>query len=199
MTHIDGTLCNEIIKGMPTRSEIAYYWRETSFKYFDYLMDWGEPSCWACGTFDGTLDIDLVHLNDFEIFKVWGNHNYLQRCHIIPKAFGGCNCEANLVLLCNRCHKASPDTRDPIHFINWVKNKKKIFHQEIKDVMTLLEYSPEENDWEILLSKEFKTYYKENSVIVGGLAPLSTYIACFIEFKTQSRNNSVADKSARGV
>lgn len=201
MTHIDGTICNNIIRGMPSRVKIAYYWRDSSYEYFDYNMDWGEPSCWACGTFDGTLDIDLTNLTGFGIFKVWENHSYLQRCHIVPKSFGGCNCEANLVLLCHRCHKASPDSRNPIHFINWVKNKKKIFHQEIKDAMTLLEYSPEENDWKLLISDEFKDYYRDNSVLVGGLTPISTYIACFIEFKTRIKNNSAANKrfgSSRG-
>ncbi|SOD88366.1 HNH endonuclease [Spirosoma fluviale] len=168
---------------MPSRAKIAYYWKESSYQYFDYLMDWGEPSCWACGIFAGLLDVDVSDEKDFEIFKNWANHDYSQRCHIVPKAFGGCNCEANLVLLCRRCHQSSPDTRDPIHFVNWVKNKKKVFSQEIKDVMSLLNYLPEENDSKLLLMKEFKEYYRENSVIVGGSRPLSSFIACLLEFK----------------
>ena len=109
MNHIDDTACSNTKKSMPSRSKIAYYWREKSYDYFNYNMDWGEPSCWACGAFDGRLDIDLINLDGFEVFKVWESHNYLQRCHITPKALGGCNCEANLALLCHRCHRASPD------------------------------------------------------------------------------------------
>ena len=168
---------------MPSRSKIAHYWREKAYQYFDHLMDWGEPSCWACGTFIGSLDIDVSNSEEHEIFKVWENHNYLQRCHIIPKALGGCNCEANVILLCRRCHKSSPDTRDPVHFVNWVKNKKKVFGQEIQNVMTLLEYSPEEGDCELMLMEEFKEYYRGNAVVVAGSVPLSTYFACLIEFK----------------
>lgn len=185
MMHVDNSLCENLKKGMPTRAKIAYYWRNTSYQYFDYCMDWGEPSCWACNGFDGTLDIDLKGLRDFEIFKVWENHNYLQRCHIVPKALGRCNCEANLVLLCHRCHKESPDTRNPTHFINWVKNKKKIFYQEIQNVMKSLEFNAEEDDWKLLISEGFKEYYRENSVLVGGRTPLSSLIACFMEFKAK--------------
>lgn len=134
MIHIDNTICNDLRKSRLSRSHIAYYWKNKSIKYFDYNMDWGEPSCWACGAFVESLDIELKGLNEFEIFHVWENHNYLKKCHIVPRALGGCNCEANLILLCHRCHKASPDTRDPIHFVNWAKNKKKISFQEIKDV-----------------------------------------------------------------
>lgn len=47
----------------------------------------------------------------------------------------------------------------------------KIHFQDIKDVMQLPEYSPEENDWIILASKKFKDYYRENSAIAGGLPP----------------------------
>ncbi|UCJ05810.1 hypothetical protein KTO58_19235 [Chitinophaga pendula] len=52
------------------------------------------------GMWIGSLNIDLSNLEGFEIFKAWENQNYLQRCHIVPKVFGGCNCEANLIMLC---------------------------------------------------------------------------------------------------
>ena len=52
--------------------------------------------------------------------------------------------------------------------------------------MSLLEYTPEENDWKLLISKDFQHYYNKNSVLAGGVAALSTYIACFLEFKKKS-------------
>lgn len=185
MIHIDNSSCDNKKKGMPSRAKIAYHWRNSSYQYFDYNMDWGEPSCWACGKFDGSLDIDLVDLRGFEIFKVWENHSYLQRCHIVPKAFGGCNCEANLVQLCRRCHKESPDTRDPKHFINWVRNKKKIMYQEFQNVLASVDYKPEEDDAFLLISEDFKKYFKENSVLIGGETPMSSFIACLMEFKSK--------------
>ena len=69
MIHIDNTSCDDLRKGMPSRSKIAYYWRDKCGPQFDYCMDWGEPSCWACRGFDGKLDIDLTDLKQFEIFK----------------------------------------------------------------------------------------------------------------------------------
>jgi hypothetical protein len=116
---------------------------------------------------------------------------------LFQKLWGGCNCEANLVLLCHRCHKASPDTRDPIHFVNWVRNKKKIYLEEIKNEMTLLEYTPEENDWKLLISREFKEYFNENSVAVGGITPLSTLISSFLEFKEKNKPSQKANKSKK--
>lgn len=168
---------------MPLRSKVAHYWRDTSMDYFDYLMDWGEPSCWACRTYNSSLDFDEKKQIGKFTFKVWDNHYYLQRCHIVPKAFGGCSCEANLVLLCHRCHKASPDSRKPIHFINWVRNKKFIVQSEIHNLMTQLKYKPEEDDIILIHSEEFRGYYNKNSIVVGGSVALSTYLACFLEFK----------------
>lgn len=185
MKHVDGTTCCKTRKGMPSRQKIAFYWRDTSWDYFGYSMEWQEPFCWACGTFDGSLDMDQSGQKGIAVFRVWENHGYLQRCHVVPKSLGGCNCEANLVLLCARCHRESPDTKDPIHFQNWVRNKKKMFHQEIQNTMTLLGYTAEATDWKLLISEQFKNYYLENSVVVGGCISISTFIASFMEFKAE--------------
>lgn len=155
-------------------------------------MDWGEPSCWACNCFNGNLDISTKGLSGLNIFRVWNHHNYLQRCHIVPKALGGCNCQANLVLLCQRCHKTSPDSRDAIHFVNWVKNKKKIYPLEIKNLFDNLDYKAEHDDFKIFVSDEFRKYYKKNSVVVGGLPQLSTLLACFMEYRAMLFNKELS-------
>ncbi|QXU43813.1 hypothetical protein [Pedobacter sp. D749] len=109
---------------MPNRAQIAFYWKDIVHLHFDYIMDWGEPSYWACNAFDGSFYIDVSDAN----IKAWNNHNYLQKCHIVPKAL---MVAANLVLLCRRCHKASPNTRDLVNFRNWIENRKKVVFEEI--------------------------------------------------------------------
>jgi hypothetical protein len=127
---------------------------------------------------------DLTHVQGLEaIFETWQNHDYLQRCHIVPKSLGGCNCAANLVLLCRKCHKASPDTRDPVHFVTWVRNRNKFIYREIKATMEAAEYVAEKEDHILFYSKEFDRYVDENVVFVGSSIALSSVIAAFIEFK----------------
>lgn len=173
---------------MPSRANIAKYWKDKVFEKFNYIMDWGEPSCWACGKWIGSLDIDLDDLDDDKIFKAWNNHDYLERCHIFPKAHGGCNCEANLVLLCKKCHKDSPDTKNLEIFITWVRNRKSDFHHmsvELKEAIDDLSYNIEKNDVIILFSHEFLDYLFNNAIIVGGKISMSSKIACLIEFKAK--------------
>ncbi len=186
MIHIDGTNCKHPRKSMPTRSSIARYWKDKTHEVFGYLMDWGEPSCWACGMWVGELDIDLTNLKGDAIFKSWDSHNYLERCHVIAKAQEGCNCEANLVLLCKKCHKDSPDTKNPNLFVTWVKNRKSCFHHakiEVNEAIEDLGYEGEDDDYKIFFSKEFVPYLFENAVIVGGKISTSSKIACLIEYK----------------
>jgi hypothetical protein len=123
--HLDGSICDHRTN-MPAKANIAKYWKdEKCHEFFGYFMDWGEPSCWACGKWNEKYDMDLNNVKD--VFSSWNKHPYLDRCHIMARALGGCNCEANLALLCKDCHKASPDTKNIHLFANWVRNRKKFF------------------------------------------------------------------------
>jgi len=183
--HIDGSICRNR-KSMPTKSQIAFYWKENTIEYFDYLMDWGEPSCWACGIWNGHMDIDLEGLKQKQIFKVWNKHRYLERCHVLPNAHGGCCCEANLVLLCKRCHKTSPDTKSTKLFLDWIKNRRSWFYyweKDIKEAIVEMNYEFELEDKEIIKSLEFGEFLKNSVILVGGEISKSSFIACLIEYK----------------
>lgn len=172
---------------MPQKSQIAFYWHEKARAYFNFHMDWGEPECWACGYWNSYYpDIEDPKTEIDYTFQVWNKHPYLERCHIIPKAHGGCNCEPNLVLLCKACHKASPDTLNAILFQTWVKNRASWFTlsaQQLQQVIEELSYEPDERDHIILLSKGFRQYVLKSAIPVGGRLALSTMFACLIEFK----------------
>lgn len=121
-----------------------------------------------------------------DINDIWNKHSYLYKCHITPKAFDGCNCEANLVLLCRQCHRESPDTRDPNLFITWIRNRKNFLKRndiEIGQAMEDLGYKECDGDFELLMSQEFKNYCYENTLLVGGRLSAASLLASFIEFK----------------
>lgn len=191
--HIDDTCCEKELKNRPSRSKVAYYWKEKSFEYFGEFIDWEEPSCWACGRFSSFYDKKNENDNVFDSFNVWDNHRYLERCHIIPIAHGGCNCEANLVLLCRDCHKRSPDTKNPYLFMEWVKNRKKII---LKELLLELEYYDNHLGLDNMFFfqehiLEFKEYLKSSAITVAGNIPKSSIIACMLEFlRIKTYNNS---------
>ena len=184
--HIDGSNCSNR-KSMPFKSQIAFYWREKAYEIFDYSMDWGEPSCWACNYWnENKPDLEDSDTDIKTTFSYWNKHTYLERCHILPKAHGGCNCEANLVLLCKNCHKESPDTKNKLLFQKWIKNRKSWFQRriiEIEKAFEELNYSLEGDDDKLVRSKGFKKYLKGNAILVGGKIADSTFVACFIEYK----------------
>ncbi len=186
--HIDRSPCNNR-STMPKKSQIAFYWHKNVYDYFNYEMDWGEPSCWACGIWNENCpDLENPKADIKDTFEFWNKHNYLERCHIIPSSHGGCNCEANLVILCKECHKASPDTKSPITFQTWVKNRDSWFQLntlKLTQVSKELAFELGKYDYKIMFSEEFKEYFFKNAIPVGGKFALSTRIACLIEFKEQ--------------
>lgn len=184
--HLDGTICMGR-KSMPSKARIASYWRDKSYDLFDYAMDWGEPSCWACDYWNEVYpDVNESDEGEKGIFMYWNKHRYLQRCHIVPKSHGGCNCEANLVLMCRECHKESPDTKSPKSFLTWIKNRKSWIYyrtQKLTEAISNMEYEIEDRDEQIIVSESFKAYFIQNAIPVGGKYASSTILACLDEFK----------------
>ena len=184
--HIDGTICQNR-KTMPSKATIAAYWKDKVHQLFDYDFDWGEPSCWACGYWNESYP-DAVDLAQGEenIFQCWNKHRYLERCHIIPKAHRGCNCAANLVLMCRDCHKESPDTNSSESFLKWVRNRKSWIYyrtQKLIEAIESMRYIVDKGDEEVILSEAFRTYFLKNAIPVGGRYASSTILACLDEFK----------------
>ncbi len=78
------------------------------------VEDWGEPSCWCCNK-----PVNIYKMRGYEAAinsknfkKIWNYSKvseHLQKVHIIPFARGGSNEPYNFFLLCEECHKSSPD------------------------------------------------------------------------------------------
>ncbi|WP_088893941.1 HNH endonuclease signature motif containing protein [Leptolyngbya ohadii] len=103
---------------MPTKGEIFEYWKERLFD-LGFFIDWGEPTCWACGEFwNGRYDITNPNASHEKILKAWEKAP-LQRCHIVPRSLGGSNESSNLFLMCKECHDLAPNTSIPEIFFQW--------------------------------------------------------------------------------
>jgi hypothetical protein len=85
-----------------TASQIIAYW-ESRIDESDLGTDFAEAHerCWRCGY-----------------------RSKLQRCHIVPHALDGPDEPSNYVLLCGRCHREAPNTRNPDFMWQWIKATK---------------------------------------------------------------------------
>lgn len=105
---------------MPTKAQIFEYWMDWLDKK---EFDWGEPCCWACKRhFGAKFDLEKPQSTREEIIKNW-NSVPLQRCHIIPRQFGGEDTPSNLFLMCKSCHDKAPNTKSREIFLNWAEKK----------------------------------------------------------------------------
>ena len=195
--HLDQSPC-KMRKTVPSKSQIAKYWRE---KIFDLglFMDWGEPSCWACGRFESENDIIDSKLKLNDIFKVWDKQKYLERCHVIPKAIGGCNCHGNIVLLCKECHKDNPDTDNVEMFKKWIQNRKSFSLRRFESYLEVFKiFNLEINCINIYLlheSIEFQAFFKSKSVSVGKKYSPATIVSVFKEWIDKFSKEELINKT----
>lgn len=96
------------------------------------VFDWGEPECWACRTainevYEYKTYDELLKTNKAKIWNFAKVREVLNKCHIIPDSAGGADSPENLFLLCECCHRESPDTTNPKNFLKWVYKRR---HQE---------------------------------------------------------------------
>ncbi|SHN87660.1 HNH endonuclease [Bradyrhizobium erythrophlei] len=104
----------------PSRAEIFSYWKD-SFRDIGIFIDWGEPSCWACGFHYGTkYDVKSADASWKTILGCWQKIP-LQRCHIVPRSLGGSDGPSNRFLMCRECHDLQPNTPFPDIFFEWVR------------------------------------------------------------------------------
>jgi hypothetical protein len=196
--HLDGSKCEGKVR-MPLKSEIAEYWEALSSLYFRCVFDPGEPICWACGYFSQRYESTGEGFDkNKDVFSYWNAHKYLERCHILPKVLGGCNCEANLVLLCKECHRESPDTANLELFAKWMANRQSWIHRDIAKMNVAakeLDYQHDVKDYQLFVSDEYIDYLQTNGVEVSGNFSWSTKYACLIQFKEEHPDKVQAIRS----
>lgn len=103
---------------LPSKLAVALHWHEWQERTNTIapwgFVDWGEPSCWACGWFQPT-------------WKDWQDAE-LERCHIVPRGapFDGLDGAQNLVLMCHSCHADHPDFENPEDTYEWMRNRSSV-------------------------------------------------------------------------
>ena len=125
-------------KSNPPRYRIAQYWDKQNLietsngQSWNPMIDVGEPSCQACGCYNGEWDTGEFEENNQKhnnlILKQRWDNSGLERCHIIADEFGGSNSVENLLLLCRQCHVAFDfevyisDNKDIQKVYDWLQN-----------------------------------------------------------------------------
>jgi hypothetical protein len=92
---------------MAKRKQVVRYWLDYLLRagkywidvYFDDQKE-AENVCFACGTF-----------------------GVVERAHIVPKQYGGSDCEQNLHNLCRECHMESEILTEPGVYFEWFNLK----------------------------------------------------------------------------
>ena len=144
----------------------------------EVVRDWGEPECWACRKEVPEYDYDNI---DQDLSKVWKNKNvvhFLNKSHIVPHALGGGENPENMFLLCEECHKDSPDTKYKDQFFKWVYKRR---HQpKKKGAMYLFEAAKrlEDQGLPMLLTGEEWSFETLNNH--GGYIAPESYISAAV-------------------
>ena len=201
-------------KTLPSYKDIIDYWMPVINKSSEYTassIDWGEPTCWACGEFwNGKYDtkevIDLDTPDGMKkVYSLWKN-SPLERCHIVPDSCGGSPDPSNIFLLCLECHALSPDTTNRELFFKWCKSQSWYKRLEFTVAETFRSFGFDiynQSDAEQCLklmepltnkNKEFKEYYGNNAARHFGGTSLATFFAACLSFADNKTNNFMNQK-----
>lgn len=106
------------------------------------IVEYWEYRISECG-----LNVDWAEANE----RCWkcGYKRNLQKCHIIPDSLGGEDTPANLVLLCDQCHKEAPNVQDSKFMWDWLKS----FHAPFYDTY-----------WNLRAIDEYKNIYNKDFI-----------------------------------
>lgn len=180
---------------LPSVKAILDYWEPRPDELYSktgYLLDIGEPTCWACGdTFEGQFDCTERRS------ARWAD-SPLQRCHIVPRSLGGSVEPSNLVLMCATCHDLAPNTDAPEILFAWMRAQSKIkrefepFRQAFADFgapLTDLTADKAEELIQTLGSTEFRDWSKpriglhfKQTLEPGGTLSASSLIGLLLEY-----------------
>lgn len=173
----------------PSKAHIFSHWKS----WLDQQnLDWGEPCCWACGKYWGTkYDLNKPHATIKEIATNWNKVKPLQKCHIIPKQFGGSDDVDNLFLMCIECHDNAPDTRSKDAFFKWInkqdysinfkeKVRKEIKTFELEDQIESINELLEKGNLPKEVTENLGIHF--NQTKGGPSISISTFFAAFYEY-----------------
>lgn len=151
---------------MPSKSEVFEYWKERIFD-LGFFIDWGEPSCWACGEFwNGRYHITNPKASYEKILNCWEKVP-LQRCHIIPRSLGGSNEPSNLFLMCKECHDLAPNTSIPEIFFQWARRQSFFERRSYQIQQCMKDFNITEELYfkldEISQTKKFKDFFSNHA------------------------------------
>ena len=194
---------------MPSHKKIFHYWKDMCItkdgrvvhekeknnddKYI--LIDYYEPCCWCCGkpvNFKKEYDKYEAILQSNDPDRVWDLSRVkssLNRCHIIPHALGGSDDIDNLFLLCEDCHKESPDTIFCKYFFKYIYDNmsNSWFLKQIEDAKIIEDKVHElcnlynKADITKLDIKDFTDKMRKQWVSHGRYIPHSTVVAIICE------------------
>ena len=166
------------------------------------VVDIAEPACFACGKYDITGSKDPPeNPSKAQIESSWKKHRF-EKCHIVPKMFGGEETPENLFILCKDCHKESPDTPFPEIFFNWVEHKDSFFitgYESIKNTidsqLRLYNITGEEKEtFYSMMNKLLSDYSKDvvffnfirnNLGVHGANVSVESFCGCCLQYYIQ--------------
>lgn len=100
------------------KEDIVAYWEIRKYEG-DLGVDWCDAAerCWRCGC-----------------------ESRLQKCHIVPNSLNGSDQPSNLILLCARCHKEAPNSKNENFMWDWIKATKAPFYDMFWSLRGVEEY-----------------------------------------------------------
>lgn len=112
---------------VPTKWQLAQHWHASvdQATYAPLLEDLAAPSCFACGWHS-------EHWAKATPKSSWERAR-LERAHIVPRSLGGSDDASNIILLCNPCHRDSPDWHDPQEMARWIAGRPDRASKEVEE------------------------------------------------------------------
>jgi 5-methylcytosine-specific restriction endonuclease McrA len=164
----------------PSKTQILEYSKNSQdlFEKTGFLIDWGEPTCWACDIWwDTKYDVINPKATWDECCKAWEKAP-LQRCHIVPRSLGGSDEPSNFLLMCAECHDLAPDTIYPEMLFKWARSQchatrlMKKLQQALEDLgVDMNDQRQLDNVYLALSSKEFWEWTNDKVGLHGNQRP----------------------------
>jgi HNH endonuclease len=102
--------------------QCAFYDGQKPPYHWKFVIDLGEPSCFACNWYDWRARTYDAEDGYTDLKRIWDDSR-LERAHIVPYSLGGSNHVSNYLLLCKQCHKDAPDTANPRFMLQWAQRR----------------------------------------------------------------------------